>query len=129
MDDAGVIRAARRAQIPGACTPGTTLLLGHNESWLNLRPRVASQSRLPAAMRGAFPYPESSARITQKGIVMQSIMPNFDQWDPVKVIQVHVPAAGLDGVLVAASDSGCTLHDAGGLDVAALIAFRSNRRW
>ena len=31
---------------------------------------------------------------------MQHIMRNFDQWGPVKVIHVHVPAAGLDGVLV-----------------------------
>jgi hypothetical protein len=31
---------------------------------------------------------------------MQNVMPNFDELGPVKVIHVHVPAAGLDGVLV-----------------------------
>jgi hypothetical protein len=39
-------------------------------------------------------------RINGKGWAMQNLMPNFDQLGPVKVIHVHVPGAGLDGVLV-----------------------------
>ena len=31
---------------------------------------------------------------------MQHVMPGFDEWGPVKVIHVHVPKVGLDGVLV-----------------------------
>ena len=61
---------------------------------------------------------------------MQHIMPNFDQWGPVKVIHVHVPAAGLDGVLVV--DNVARRPAIGGLrratDVSALEAERLARR-
>lgn len=60
---------------------------------------------------------------------MQSIMPSFDQWGPVKVIHVHVPAADLDGVLVV--DNVATGPAIGGLrmtaDVSALEAARLAR--
>ena len=61
---------------------------------------------------------------------MQHIMPNFDQWGPVKVIHVHVPAAGLDGELVV--DNMATGPAIGGLrmatDVGAHVAERLAHR-
>jgi glutamate dehydrogenase (NAD(P)+) len=51
---------------------------------------------------------------------MQNIMPSFDELGPVKVIQVHVPAAGLDGVLVL--DNVATGPAIGGLRMAADVS-------
>ena len=74
--------------------------------------------------------PEMGARIEQRVIAMQHIMRNFDQWSPVKVIHVHVPAAGLDGVLVV--DNVATGPAIGGLrmatDVSAVEASQLARR-
>lgn len=60
---------------------------------------------------------------------MQNIMPGFDELGPVKVIRVHVPGAGLDGVLVV--DNVATGPAIGGLrmavDVNALEAARLAR--
>jgi glutamate dehydrogenase (NAD(P)+) len=60
---------------------------------------------------------------------MQHIMPDFDEWGPVKVIHVHVPNVGLDGVLVV--DNVAIGPAIGGLrmapDVSALEAARLAR--